>query len=173
MSSNLKKQPYLPLFRSHLCYYSQVWRPGLIKHIVTRSGTSSTQFNEMHTAQLCNWLQNQASLRLPYHWCTARFFKLCIQYDTQLRWNAYRARTIFTFISFFEYSIRAGNAKRLQHKYCSMSISCHFSFNHVDLLWNLSPVINLMQSSVLSMALYWSIYGITSTSPLILQTFVS
>ena len=53
---------------------------------------------------------------------------------------------IVNFIPFIKCCIRTGSAKRLQHSYCHTSTSHNFYFNHVILLWNLLPVIDLNQS---------------------------
>ena len=144
LSPNLKKQLYLALVRSHLCYCSQVWRPRLLKDIATlervqRRATKyilhdyvtdyKTRLTSLHLLPLMYWLDLLDIL----------FLVKCLQ-DKNDTIN------IFKYISFVECPTRAGSTKKLKHNYCRTSTSRHFYYNRVVLLWNSLPMVDLNQS---------------------------
>ena len=131
-------------FLKKLCYCSQVWRPRLIKDIATLERLQRRAMKYILHDYVTDYKTRLTSLQLLplMYWLDHLDILLlvkCLQDKND-------TISIFKFVSFVNCSTRAGNAKRLKHNYCCTSVSRHFYFNRVVLLWNSLPVIDLNQS---------------------------
>ena len=140
LSLYLKKQLYLSLVCSHLCYRSQVWRPRRTKDIATLQRVQHRATKYILHNYVTDYRTRLTSLQLLPLMCWLEV--LDILFLVKFLQDKNNTITIFKFISFVECSMRAG----LKHNYCRASISRHFYFNRVVLLWNSLPVIDLNQS---------------------------
>jgi len=148
-STNLKRQLYLSLVRSHLTYCSQLWRPRLIKdiEILERIQRRATKYivgnNQMdyksrllslHLLPLMHWLELQDVM----------FLVKCLQQPTA-------NPEIASLVSFSYSSTCAGQTgNKLKVKLNKTTSSRHFYTSRIVRLWNALPVevIDLTKSFV-------------------------
>ena len=141
---NLKKQLYLSLVRSHLTYCSQIWRPRLVKDIlsiecVQRHATKyilhysnldyQSRLVTLKLLPLMYWLELQDVL----------FLIKCLKDEND-------TMNIYNYITFTSSLTRSHNSNKLPHNYCRTSTSQQFYFNRVVLLQNTLPSIDLTLS---------------------------
>ena len=137
-STNLKRQLYLSLVRSHLTYCSQLWRPRLIKDIevLERIQRRATKYiignNQMdykfrllslHLLPLMHWLELQDIM----------FLVKCLQQPTA-------NPEIASLVSFSYSSTRAGQTgDKLKVKLNKTTSFRHFYTSRIVRLWNALP----------------------------------
>ncbi len=167
--SQLKKHLYTSLVKSHITYCSQLWRPRLIKDIlsverVQRKATKyilnnysldyKTRLERIHLLPLMYWLEMQDIM----------FLVKCLQ-DPNDTIN------IRSHISFSSTTTRAGSDNKLKYKYQRTSAGRHFYFNRVARLWNKFPAtcLDLSKSFCAIKKMSVTFYGNISRSNLILK----
>lgn len=112
---NLKKQLYLSLVRSHLCYCSQIWRPNLIKDItnIERIQRKATKFilND-YTSDYKSRLEalQMLPLTLWFELQDIMFLVKCLQDQTD-------TLNINKYITFAASNTRAGSSNKLHHPF--------------------------------------------------------
>ena len=133
----LKKQLYISLVRSHLTYCSQLWRPRMVKDIlsVERVQRKATKYvlsdysndyklrlQSLHMLPLMYWLELQDIM----------FLVKCLQ-------DPHDCMNIRSHVSFSPSGTRAGSGNKLKYEYRRTSNGRHFYFNRVVRLWNKLP----------------------------------
>ena len=133
----LKKQLYISLVRSHLTYCSQLWRPRIVKDIlsVERVQRKATKYvlsdysndyklrlQSLHMLPLMYWLELQDIM----------FLVKCLQ-------DPHDCMNIRSHVSFSPSGTRAGSGNKLKYEYRRTSNGRHFYFNRVVRLWNKLP----------------------------------
>ena len=140
-ATSAKKLLYVSVIRSQLTYCSQLWRPHLIKDILTleRVQRRSTKFilND-YVSSYKSRLINLNLLPLMY---------LYEIYDVMFLIKSLKNPThffnIYNFISFQSSPTRSSSANKLIHHRTPDNSTKHFYFNRISRLWNTLPVINL------------------------------
>ena len=133
----LKKQLYISLVRSHLTYCSQLWRPRMVKDIlsVERVQRKATKYvlsdysndyklrlQSLHMLPLMYWLELQDIM----------FLVKCLQ-------DPHDCMNIRSHVSFSPSGTRAGSGNKLKYEYRRTSNGRHFYFNRIVRLWNKLP----------------------------------
>ena len=133
----VKKQLYISLVRSHLCYCSQIWRPCLIKDIVNleRVQRKATKFilddyssnyrsrlDCLHILPLTLWFELQDIM----------FLTKCLQDPSD-------SINIGKYVKFASSNTRANTFNKLTHNLTKTSNGRNFYFNRVVRLWNSFP----------------------------------
>ena len=128
---------YISLVRSHLTYCSQLWRPRMVKDIlsvervqrkVTKyvlsdySNDYKLRLQSLHMLPLMYWLELQDIM----------FLVKCLQ-------DPHDCRNIRSHVSFSPSGTRAGSGNKLKYEYRRTSNGRHFYFNRVVRLWNKLP----------------------------------
>ena len=139
-----KKLLYLSLIRSQLIYCSRIWRPRLIKDII-----SLEQLQHRATKYILNDYSTDYKTRLTslhilplmytFELADILFLIHCLQHlDPSF--------PVTNYIQFGSSSTRSSNSCKLVHQ-SSQPNSCHYSFfKRVIHLWNILPPINLNKS---------------------------
>ena len=134
---NLKKQLYISLVRSHLCYCSQIWRPNLIKDItnIERIQRKATKFilND-YASDYKSRLEalQMLPLTLWFELQDIMFLVKCLQDQTD-------TLNINRYITFAASNTRAGSSSKLHHHFSRTTTARHFYFSRVARLWNALP----------------------------------
>ena len=143
--TNTKKNTlYLAIVRSHLCYCSQVWRPRLIKDIVTRQQVqrSATKYIlDDYVTDYKSKLSSHQILPLTF-WIDLLdilFLVKCLKDEKD-------SIGILKFISFVDSITRSSTSKRLKYNLCRTPTARNFYFSHVVHLWKSIAWIDLDQS---------------------------
>ena len=135
---------YKVLVRSQLSYCSQIWRPVLIKDIVSleRIQRKATKFILCgHSLDYKDLLLSLCLLPLM-HWLEIQdllFLVRCFKEPTD-------NFDITSYVSFSTASTRSSGSHKLHHKYSRTSTTRHFYFNRIVRLWNSFPPIDLSAS---------------------------
>ena len=140
-SVSLKKQLYVTLVRSTMCYGSQLWRPHLRKDIlilerVQRRATKHILLD--YSSSYRKRLLDLSLLPLMY------WYELNdIMYFVKALKNP---SSVFDYVSFSNNSTRSSTTHKLVHNYTRTSTHRHFYFNRIVRLWNNLPPIDLSKS---------------------------
>ena len=133
----VKKQLYVSLVRSHLCYCSQIWRPCLIKDIVNleRVQRKATKFilND-YSSDYKSRLDsiNILPLSLWFELQDIMFLIKCLQ-------DPLDTININRYVKFATSNTRANTFNKLKHSFTRTSKGRNFYFNRVVRLWNSLP----------------------------------
>lgn len=137
-SMQLKKSLYLSLVRSHLSYCSQLWRVKdfikleKVQRRATRfiisdlCGDYKARLTTLNLLPLMYWLEIADVL----------FFVKCLK-------NPNDSFNVLDFVEFSTSKTRAGNRRKLQHKYCKTR---NFFFHRIVRLWNALPELDITLS---------------------------
>ena len=144
-STNLKKQLYLSLVRTHLTYCSQLWRPKLIKDI-----KSLEKVQRRATKYILNDYVSDYKARL----CKLKLLPLMRWFELQdimfiVKYMQQQSDDIRELVSFTSSKTRAGcSGHSLQIKFARNNYSRHFYFIRIAKVWNKLPsnLINLDSS---------------------------
>ena len=144
--SRTKKILYLSLVRSKLIYCSQIWRPHLLKDIITlekiqRRATKYllNDFSSSYKSRLLSL--NILPLMMQLEMYDILFFIRCLKDPPE---NS--GFNIHSFLSFSNSATRSSTHFKLQHSVSRSNICRHFYFKRLPRLWNSLPTINLDQS---------------------------
>jgi len=136
----VKKQLFISLVRSQLLYCSQIWRPQLIKDILTleRIQRRATKYilNDYESSYKSRLEQlHLLPLMYTYELNDLMFLIKCLKQPSD-HFNIYHH------IQFATSSTRFGNSNKLVHPKSSSSTHQHFYFNRIVRLWNHLPIID-------------------------------
>ena len=136
-----KKLLYISLVRSQLIYCSHLWRPYLLKDIITleRIQRRATKFIQ-------NDYQSSYRFRLvKLHLLPLMYlFELYdIIFVIKSLKNPTISFNIYNCIQFHSSSSRLSHANKLIHHRSTNLATHHFFFNRVPHLWNLLPIIDI------------------------------
>ena len=129
-----RRKLYISLVRSQLLYYSQIWRPSLIKHIniLERIQRRATKFilNDFHSTYKSRLV-------------TLKMLPLMYIYeinDILFFIKSYKSPTshfnINSYLQFSSSNTRFGSSAKLVHHRCSTNLTHHFYFHRIPRLWN-------------------------------------
>ena len=143
ISINAKKQLYIALVKSQLLYYSQLWRPQLIKDI-----TMLERIQRRATKYILNDYTSSYESRLQLNILPLMFvFEL---QDLMFLIKSLKSPTdnfnINNYITFASGTTRSRTHHKLVHLRTSTTIQRHFYFNRIVRLYNHLPVIDLSLS---------------------------
>ena len=133
-----KKLLYISLVRSQLIYCSQLWRPYLLKDIITleRIQRCATKF-------ILNDYQSSYRFRLvKLHLLPLMYLFELYDVIKSLK-NPTISFNIYNFIQFHLSSSRLFHAKKLIHHRFTNLATHHFFFNRAPRLWNVLPIIDM------------------------------
>ena len=131
---SLKKTLYITLVRSHLSYCCQLWRPRLVRDIISLERIQKR-------ATLNNYTTNYRERLLSQHllpimsWFELHDLMFLIKCFNDPEDNI----NIHKYISFVTTSTRARTNNRLKPNFVKTSTAKHFYFNRVIKLWNSIP----------------------------------
>ena len=133
---HLKLLLYITLVRSNLTYCSQIWRPHLIKDILSLEQVQRRFTRTIIPDMSLDYKSRLANLKLLplmyfYELQDILFFVKCLQ-DPEDNLN------IHSFVSFSK-SSRSSRTNKLSHKLCHTTAYRHFYFNRLVRLWNSLP----------------------------------
>ena len=136
----LKKLLYISLLRSQLIYCSQLWRPYLLKDIITleRIQRCATKF-------ILNDYQSSYRFRLvKLHLLPLMYlFELYdIIFVIKSLKNPTISFNIYNYIQFHSSSSRLSHANKLIHHRSTNLATHHFFFNRVPRLWKVLSIID-------------------------------
>ena len=142
-SIHAKKLLYLSLVHPKLNYCFCVWRPHLIKDIVSLEKVQrrATKFilNDFSSDYKSRLLRlNLFPLMLLYEYYDIIFFFKCLKSPSSFNINNY--------VSFASSSTRSSANSKLLHTKSTTNSSHHFYFNRLPRLWNSLPVLSLEKS---------------------------
>ena len=136
---SLRRQLYLALVKSHICYCCQLWRPHLIRDIqaLERVQCRATKY-------ILNDYNSDYKSRLLYlnmlplmHWLDLQdlvFLVKCLK-------DPHDTIGIYRYINFVNSDrTRASTVNKLQHRFSRLSSTRHFYFVRIARLWNSIPV---------------------------------
>ena len=137
-----RKSLYLSLVRSKMSYCSQLWRPYLIKDIVTLENVQQRATKFILNDYTSNYKDRLITLNLLplMYWYKLQdilFFIKCLQSPDHNGIN------IFDFVQFSSSTTRFASQHKLLVKYRRSSKACHFYFVRIAHLWNALPPINV------------------------------
>ena len=141
---SVKKQLYISLVRSIMCYGSQLWRPHLKKNILAIERVQRRATKQILLDYTSNYrvrLLKLSMLPLMY-WLELNdlmYFIKALKYPSD-------NFSVLSFVSFSKVGTRASTAHKLVHNYSRTTTYHHFYFNRLVRLWNSLPFIDLSQS---------------------------
>ena len=140
-----KKILYLSLVRPQLMYCSQIWRPHLLKDIITlekvqRRATKFilNDFTSDYKSRLMELKILPLMMQLELN--DMMFLLRCLKEPTE----AFR---VSSYVNFCSTSTRSSSYLKIQHTMSRTNTTRHFYFNRIPRLWNSFPAINLDLSS--------------------------
>ena len=143
-STHAKKLLYITLVHSKLTYCSCIWRPHLLKDIITLENIQrrTTKFilNDFTSDYKSRLVKlNLFPLMLLFELYDLTFFFKCLKFPSS-------AFDVTKFVTFSSSSTRSSTNHKLIHSKSSTNLSRHFYFNRLPRLWNSLPVFSLDQS---------------------------
>ena len=135
-SIKTKKQLYLSLVRSQLSYGSQLWRPMLLKDILSleKIQRRATKFILPQTTSPMTYKERLVYLNilpLMYHLELADVMFFVNSYkNPSSRFNISKNATVVTGTT------RSSDSLSLKHNYCRTNLLRHFYYNRLPRLWN-------------------------------------
>ena len=139
--SHIKKLMYISLVRSRLTYCSQVWRPMLIKDIVTLETVQRRATKFTVAASSVSYRDRLITLNLlPLMYFYEYLDLLFLVHSLKFPDGSFDIRDHLQFLT------RCTSGIKLQARFCSTNRSRHFFFNRVTRLWNALPPIDLSLS---------------------------
>ena len=138
---SVKKTLYLCLVRPQLTYCSQIWRPHLLKDIITLEKVQrrATKYilNDFTSDYKSRLVELQIlPLMMEFELNDIMFFIRCLKEPT----DAFR---MSSFVSFCSRSTRSSSHLKLRHTFSRTNTTSHFYFNRIPRLWNSFPAIDL------------------------------
>ena len=142
--SSVKRTLYLTLVRSQLTYCSQVWRPVLVKDIVTLEKIQRRATKYIVSDPSLDYCGRLVSLKLlPLMY----FYELLdLLLLIQSLKNPDSSFDIKNYITFSSHGTRSGSCSKILLSHNSTNRSRHFYFYRVARLWNALPHIDLSLS---------------------------
>lgn len=146
LDSTTKRSLYIALVRTQITYCSQVWRPHLLKDIISLERIQRRATKYITGDFTSNYKTRLLSLRiLPLmmylELLDIMFFIKCLKNPDS---NAF---SVHSYVTFSTNPTRAGAHLKLTHTFTKSNITGHFYFNRLPRLWNSLPPINLNQST--------------------------
>uniref|UniRef100_A0A1X7TSZ9 Reverse transcriptase domain-containing protein n=1 Tax=Amphimedon queenslandica TaxID=400682 RepID=A0A1X7TSZ9_AMPQE len=140
----VKKQLYLSMVRSKLCYASQLWRRQLKKHILLLERVQRRASKYVLGDYTSSYRDRliQLSLFPLLYWLKL----LDIMYLVKSLKFPSDNMSILEFISFNDSATRSSASHKLKHNFCRTSRSHNSYFNRIVRLWNKLPKIDLTES---------------------------
>ena len=137
---SLKKQLYISLVRSNLCYFCQLWQPSLIKDI-----------KQLETIQhrATKFILSNSGCKLSYKERLLKLDMLPLMYFFDLQDILFFLQSppdsfdVLQFVAFSDKFTRSASTGKLKYTYHHSSTSCHFYFNRLVRLWNKLPTLDL------------------------------
>ena len=141
ISTVARKQLYISLVRSQLLYCSPLWRPQLLKDILTleRVQRRATKFilNDYESSYKTRLKQlHLLPLMYVFEFNDLMFFVKSLKEPTA-HFNIYQ------YVHFSKSPTRSASSSKLIHTKPVSSIHQHFYFNRIARLWNYMPTIDL------------------------------
>jgi len=136
-----KKLLYISLVRSQLTYCSQLWRPHLIKDILTLERVQRHATKHILNDYVSSYKSRLTTLHL-----------LPLMYIYELNDIMFLIKSlknpspffnIYNFVSFVSSSTRSSTSNKLLHHRTTSTLTQNFYFTRITRLWNVLPVIDL------------------------------
>ena len=141
---HIKRLLYISLVRSKLSYCSQVWRPMLIKDIVTLEKIQRRSTRFITGTPSHSYRERLISLHLlPLMYFYEYLDVILLVQSLQHPDDSFN---IYNYITFSSHTTRSSSSSKISLKHCSTNRSRHFYFNRVARLWNALPPIDLSLS---------------------------
>ena len=143
-SVSLKKQLYVALVRSTMCYGSQLWRPHRKKDILILERVQHRATKHILLDYSSNYRERLLDLSLLplMYWYELND----IMYFVKALKNPSDNFSVFDYVSFSNNSNQSSTTHKLIHNYTRTSTHRHFYFNRIIRLWNNLPPIDLSKS---------------------------
>ena len=143
-SCHLRRELYLTLIRSRICYCSQLWSPMYLKDISTLELVQCRATKFILPGSTLSYKERLIELKLLplmywYDFQDILFILKCILHPPD-NFN------IFNYVSFCTTNTRSAGRGKLCYVYKRLSCTRHFYFNRVVRLWNNLPFLNLSLS---------------------------